>query len=188
MRLSTPLLPPPQLNGSLATSLNDSVQMDSSPLTRDQRTCIGAMLDYAAAKDPRMQLEFGSCFEDRLAVRPYETVQYNPEFFEHDGIVKGDEFGISIYSDITGGITETSRMEQGRQLGQDINIRRREGDATKAAFPRKPGEAVFSVDRPGSLYVVPSRFQTAIECHHAHVSYYEKRKRDIDFNSEFFSS
>ena len=30
--------------------------------------------------------------------------------------------------------------------------------------------------RPGSLYVVPSRYATAVDFHHAHVSYYKKRQ------------
>ena len=89
--------------------------MDSSPLTRDQRTRIGAMLDYAATKNPGMQLKFGSCFADRLALRPYDRLHYDPEFFENDGVVpvKGDEFGISIYSDVIGGIMETCLLDLG---------------------------------------------------------------------------
>ena len=35
---------------------------------------------------------------------------------------------------------------------------------------------VFSTDRPGSLYAVPSRLSTTKEFHKVHKSYYEKRK------------
>ena len=97
-----------------------------------------------------MQLKSGSCFTDRLAMRPYDTFHYDQEFFEHDGVVKGDEFG--------------------------INIRKREGNASKAAFARKPGDDVSSCDRPGSLHVVPSKHKTAGEFHEEHVSHYQKRQ------------
>ena len=50
----------------------------------------------------------------------------------------------------------TCLMDLGQDLGHDINIRKHEGDSTKVAFARKTGDTVFSVDRPGSLYVVPS--------------------------------
>ena len=78
-----------------------------SPLSCEQRSQIGAMLDYAASKNPGMQLKFGSCFEDRLSTRPYDAAQYNAEFFDHEGIVKGNEFGISFDSDTIGGLSET---------------------------------------------------------------------------------
>ena len=45
-----------------------------SPLSCEQRSQIGAMLDYAASKNPGMQLKFGSCFEDRLSIRPYDIL------------------------------------------------------------------------------------------------------------------
>ena len=64
-------------------------------------------------------------------------------------MIKGDAFGINIHDDVTGGIMETCLMDLGQDLGHDINIRKREGDATKAAFPRKPGDAVFSVALTG---------------------------------------
>ena len=142
------------------------------------------MLDYASTRNPGVQLKFGSCFEDLLSIRPYSAAQYDKECFDHDGVITGDQFGIHIHDDVdvSGGLKlmETCMMDQGRQLGHDINTRKLEGDAGKSAFARKPSDDVFRVDRPGSLYVVPSKFQTAIDFHHAHVSYYKKRKAYTD--------
>ena len=134
------------------------------------------MLDYASTRNPGVQLKFGSCFEDLLSIRPYSAAHYDNEYFEHDGVITGDQSGIHTHDDVSGGLMKTCMMDQGRQLGHDINIRKFEGDADKSAFGRKPGDDVFRVDRPGSLYVVPSKFQTVVDFHHAHVSYYMKRK------------
>ena len=71
-------------------------------------------------------------------------------------------------------------MDLGLAQGHDLNIRKQEGTSTKSAYPRKLGDDVFSSDRPGSLYVVPSKYQTAAQFHEQHVSYYKKRKRDRD--------
>ena len=42
-------------------------------------------------------------------------------------------------------------------------------------YSRKPGGAVFSSERPGSLYVIPSKYETAAQFHKQHVSYYYKK-------------
>ena len=121
-----------------------------------------------------MQLKFGSCFEDQLSKRPYSTTHYNLEYFEHDGVITGDTFGIRIPDEATGGLMETFIMDLGRSFGHDISVRKFEGDGGKSSFARKEGDAVWSIDRPGSLYVVPSRYATADDFHSAHVSYYKK--------------
>jgi len=146
------------------------------PIDRDAHLRITAMVDYASTRNPGVQLKFGSCFEDQLPKRAYSTTHYNPEYFEHDGVITGDTFGIRIPDDATGGLMETFIMDLGRSLGHDINVRRFEGDGDKSSFARKEGDDVWSIDRPGSLYVVPSKYATADDFHSAHQSYYKKRQ------------
>jgi hypothetical protein len=145
------------------------------PIDRDAHLRITAMVDYASTRNPGVQLKFGSCFEDRLQVRPYSTTHYNLEYFEHDGVITGDTFGIRIPDDATSGLI-TFIMDLGRSLGHDTNVRRFEGDGDKSSFARKEGDDVWSIDRPGSLYVVPSKYATADDFHSAHQSYYKKRQ------------
>lgn len=123
-----------------------------------------------------MQLKFGSCFEDLLSKRPYSAAHYNLEYFEHDSVITGDTFGIRIPDEATSGLMETFIMDLGHSFGHDINVRKFEGDGGKSSFARKEGDAVWSIDRPGSLYVVPSRYATADDFHSAHVSYYKKHQ------------
>ena len=123
-----------------------------------------------------MQLKFGSCFEDQLSIRPYSAQHYDREYFEHDGVITGDSFGIRIPDDTLGGLMETCMIDLGRSLGHDINIRKFEGDADKSSFARKEGDDVWSIDRPGSLYVVPSKYATAVDFHSDHLFYYKKRQ------------
>ena len=95
------------------------------------------------------------------------------------GVITGDTFGIRIPDEATGGLMnlmETFIIDLGRSLGHDINVCKFEGDGDKSSFGRKEGDDVWSIDRPGSLYVVPSRYAAAEDFHHAHVSYYKKRQ------------
>ena len=68
-------------------------------------------------------------------------------------------------------------MDLGLAQGHDINIRKQEGTSAKA-FARKEGDAVWSVDRPGSLHVIPSKYETAAQFLRQHVSYYYKKEKN----------
>ena len=173
MRPSTPQVTPLRLLPPSLTTSSTQVEM---PIDRDTHLRITAMVDYASTRNPGVQLKFGSCFEDQLSKRPYSTSHYNLEYFEHDGVITGDTFGIRIPDEATGGLMETFIMDLGRSFGHDISVRKFEGDGGKSSFARKEGDAVWSIDRPGSLYVVPSRYAIAEDFHHAHVSYYKKRQ------------
>ena len=162
MRPSTPQVTPLRLLPPSLTTASTQVEM---PIDRDAHLRITAMVDYASTRNPGVQLKFGSCFEDQLSKRPFSTTHYNLEFFEHDGIITGDSFGIRIPDDTLGGLMETCMIDLGRSLGHDINIRKFEGDAAKSSFARKEGDDVWSIDRPGSLYVVPSKYATADDFH-----------------------
>ena len=93
-----------------------------------------------------MQLKFGSCFEDQLSIRPYSAQHYDREYFEHDGVITGDSFGIRIPDDTLGGLMESCLINLGCELGHDINICKFEGAAHKSSFARKEGDDVFRVD------------------------------------------
>ena len=173
MRPSTPQVTPLRLLPPSLTTASTQVEM---PIDRDAHLRITAMVDYASTRNPGVQLKFGSCFEDQLPRRAYSTTHYNPEYFEQDGVITGDTFGIRIPDDATGGLMETFIIGLGRSLGHDINVRRFEGDGDKSSFARKEGDDVWSIDRPGSLYIVPSKYATADEFHSAHESYYYKCK------------
>jgi len=160
----------------LPPSLTTSFTQVEIPVGHDNHLRITAMVAYASTRNPGVQLKFGSCFEDLLSVRPYNSAHYSPEYFDHDGVITGDAFDIRATDDIAGGLMESCILTTGRSLGHDINIRKFEGDDDKSSFARKDGDAVFSVDRPGSLYVVPSRYATPEDFKDAHVSYYKKRQ------------
>ena len=103
------------------------------------------MLEYAGSKKPSMQLKFGSCFADRLSIRPYDNHHYGPKYFDREGIVKGDMFGITMDTDIIG-LKSGHDINVRRVEGKSGKVRRVEGKSGKASFPRRPGDEVFTVN------------------------------------------
>jgi hypothetical protein len=162
--------PPPQELASNSSSAGVQQKLQLMLLAADRERT-----------SPGKQLKFGSCFADLLDRRTSNKAHYNPKHFDTASATKGTDFDILLTDDIAGGQTETILGEFARARGHDINVRRFEGDAAKSSFARKVGDDVFSQDRPGSVYLIPSRYGTAQEHHAKYVSYYKiKRARDKD--------
>ena len=128
----------------------------------------------------------GSCFADLAATRTGNVSHYDPEFFLPDQAIV---IPVLFTNDIDGAACES----HANRLPRMVNVRKEEGNGATGGFARK--EFVFSSsspystdscarrfdeewssDRPGIIYIIPTRFATVAEFKNVHLSRY-KRKR-----------
>jgi len=128
----------------------------------------------------------GSCFADLAATRTGNVSHYDPEFFLPEQAIV---IPVLFDNDIDGAACES----HANRLTRMVNVRKEEGNGATCGFARK--EFVFSSsspystdscarrfdekwssDRPGIIYIIPTRFATVAEFKNVHLSRY-KRKR-----------
>ena len=114
-------------------------------------------------------------------------MQYDPEFFLPEQAIV---VPVIIPNDLDGAKCESHANKMPRM----VNVRKEEGDGETCGFARK--EFVFSssspystdllfrrfdekwsIDRPGIIYIVPTRFATVAEFKEVHLSEYKRKRR-----------
>jgi hypothetical protein len=106
--------------------------------------------------------KFGSCYEDLLDSRPFDTVHYDPTWFERSPVCVAH----GIDSKSLAALLETAGIQHLKRMGVGVNVKNSDD---------VPHNGI-SAARPQALYVVPVKptITTVQQFKDEHVSYYKQ--------------